>query len=98
MEDDERKLIRETERGAKARIILENEIFREAIQKTQDNIVDAFTKADPGDTKGLQRIRLKLQVHAELVREIQKVMETGKIASTQLQQMAETVRGFFRRA
>lgn len=73
-------------RGTKARLLLEDELFREAIGAVQQSVFDQFAATDPADTGTMQRLRLKLQVIADIVRDLTSVMNTGKIAAHQIEQ------------
>jgi hypothetical protein len=83
---DENDLVREAERGRRAQGLLEDPILRDAITITQQRIFDDFAKTDPANVSELQRLRLKLQCHADMLREIHEVLRTGKLASHQLQE------------
>ena len=83
---DESSLARDVERGRRAAVLLEDVIFREAIKITQQKVFDDFAKTDPTNLPELQKLRLKLQCHADVIREINKVIRTGKIAEHQLQE------------
>lgn len=72
-------------RGAKATALLEDPIFREAVETVQAHIFDDFAKTDPADTGALQRRRIELQALAEVVRQIKSVIDTGKIAAAEIQ-------------
>jgi len=83
---DESSLARDVERGRRAAVLLEDVIFREAIKITQQKVFDDFAKTDPTNLPELQKLRLKLQCHADMIREINEVIRTGKIAEHQLQE------------
>lgn len=81
---DEATLIKDTERGRRAALVLEDPLFREAITLTQQRIFEDFARSDPAAPQELQRLRLKLQCHADILREINEVIRTGKLAEHQL--------------
>lgn len=83
---DESTLARDVERGRRASILIEDPIFREAVTITQQKVFDDFSKTDPANVQELQKLRLKLQCHADMLREIHEVIRTGKIADHQLQE------------
>lgn len=72
-------------RGIKAQMLLEDELFREAIEKVQQGVFDNFAATDPADTGTMLRLRLKLQVVADVCREMKEVMNTGKIAKHEIE-------------
>ena len=73
-------LEQEMARGAQARAILEHDLFKEAVETVQKGILEAFASAEPADKDGLQLLRLRLKCLADVVRQIQTVMETGILA------------------
>ena len=81
---DESKLAQEVDRGRKASVLLSDTIFREAIEITQQRILDDFARCEPSNALELQKIRLKLQCHADLLREISEVIRTGQLAQVQV--------------
>ena len=85
---NETELASEAARGRRAAILLEDPIFREAVLRTQQQVFDDFAKCDPTDLPGLQRLRLKLQCHADILRDINEVIRTGKIADHQMKESA----------
>jgi hypothetical protein len=77
-------LTEESARGAQARAILEHDLFKEAIEKTQQDIFDKFASLDPSDIEGMRTQRLRLKSLADITRQIQTVMETGRLADEQI--------------
>jgi len=81
---DEAKLSQEIERGRRAGVLLSDPMFKEAIEITQQRIIDDFAKCDPNALQELQKLRLKLQCQADLLREISEVLRTGQLAAVQI--------------
>lgn len=77
-------LTEESARGAQARAILEHDLFKEAVEKTQQDIFDKFASLDPADTEGMKIQRLRLKCLADVTRQLQTVMETGRLADEQM--------------
>ena len=75
----------EVSRGTQARAILENELFKEAVEKTQQDIFDKFSSIDPLDKEGMVIQRLRLNCLAEITRNLKDVMETGLLAEKQIE-------------
>lgn len=78
-------LEREVSRGTQARSILENELFKEAVEKVQQDIFDKFSSIDPTDKEGMVIQRLRLNSLAEITRNLKEVMETGLLAEKQIE-------------
>lgn len=74
----------EAYRGEKAKAILESEVFKDSMTKLQQSIFDRFAETAPSDTQGLLECRLMLKLHADFVRELVSVLNSGKLASFQL--------------
>ena len=83
---DEPNLFREIEVGARSKAILEAEAFKDAVKIVQDGIFDEFAKTDPKDLAALQVHRLSLKALADIVRHLQSAMDTGQMASVQVEQ------------
>ena len=80
------ELERDASRGAEAQAILNSAIFRDACEKVQQGVFDAFAQIDPKDLAGLQEQRIKLRCLADVMRELQTVMQTGQLARAELEQ------------
>lgn len=70
-------------RGVKAKAILEDEMFREAVEAVQKSIFDEFAEIEPSDVAKLQVCRLRLNALAEVTRRLASVMNTGKLAEVE---------------
>jgi hypothetical protein len=75
----------EVARGVKARQILESDMFKEAHEKVQQDILDTFAKTDPKDLPAMQVERLRLKCLADIVRQLGEVMTSGKLAEVQIE-------------
>lgn len=74
----------ESSRGVRARAILESDLFQEAVNKVQEDIFEKFSSLDPSDTEGLRVQRIRLKGLADVTRQLQTVMETGRLADEQI--------------
>lgn len=82
--DQELKLAAESGRGAKARSILTDDMFVEAMEVIEKDILDKWKSAPIRDTEGQLALRLKWQCLSELKKHLIDVMTTGKLAEAQL--------------
>lgn len=83
----------EITRGHDAKRILNEPLYKEAIQAVRDGIVNAMTQSAMGDEKTHNRQVIALQVLNMIERNLQTVMETGQMAEMQL----EDKKGWFKR-
>lgn len=78
------KLRDERKRGELAQQVLDNIVFRDAIERLRKRYIDAWQRA-PLDNKDAQHfIRVMLAAHDSVVAEIENVMKTGQMATIEL--------------
>ena len=77
-------LDKEQKRGDKAKQILEDEIFVEAIQKVSAELDQEWINSPVRDTEGREKIYMMKRMLNVLLVQLQSVMETGKLASKQI--------------
>ena len=83
--EQEHKVIRESERGSKARAILDNDMVKEAFQAVEDGIMNAWKKAPVRDIEGQTQLRLLYKAYQDFRGYLQTAMESGKMADVQLE-------------
>lgn len=79
-------LIRESERGLKARQLMDNPIYKEAVGVVRQAIFDKWAESPVADRDGQHELRLMLKALDMIVTHIKDVAETGKLADTQIEQ------------
>lgn len=84
--DQEHQLGRELDRASKARLVLENELFQEALGLIEADTLEKWKASPVRDTEGQLALRLKWQVIAEFKGVLTDAIETGKLAKRQLDQ------------
>jgi hypothetical protein len=77
-------LDKEQQRGHRAKQILEDEIFVEAIQKVSAELDQEWINSPVRDTEGREKIYMMKRMLNVLLVQLQSVMETGKLASKQI--------------
>ena len=77
-------LEKEQQRGHRAKQILEDEIFVEAIQKVSVELDQEWLNSPVRDTEGREKIYMMKKMLNVLLVQLQSVMETGKLASKQI--------------
>ena len=78
------ELEKEQQRGHRAKAILEDEIFVEAIQKVSGELDAEWVNSPVRDTEGREKIYMMKKMLNVLLVQLRSVMETGKLASTQI--------------
>lgn len=77
---------KEIQKGNRAKQILEDEIFVEAIQKVSAELDQEWINSPVRDTEGRERIYMMKKMLNVLLVQLRSVMETGKLASKQINQ------------
>ena len=77
-------LEKEKQRGVRAKAILEDEIFVEAIQKVSGELDTEWVNSPVRDTEGREKIYMMKKLLNVLLVQLRSVMETGKLASKQI--------------
>tara|TARA_R100001443_G_scaffold1804_2_gene6304 strand:+ start:727 stop:972 length:246 start_codon:yes stop_codon:yes gene_type:complete len=77
-------LEKEQQRGHQAKRILEDEIFVEAVQKVSAELRQEWLSSPIRDTEGREKIYMMEKMLNVLLVQIKSVMETGKLASKQI--------------
>jgi hypothetical protein len=80
----ELKLVKESERGAKARAVFESDVFKEAIDLIEQDTMEKWKTSPVRDAEGQLMLRLKWQILKQLKTQIMDVMQTGKMADVTL--------------
>jgi len=83
-ETEELKLRKELERAAKARAVLESELFQEAMAVIEADTLEKWKASPVRDAEGQLALRLKWQIIQEIRGHLADVMTSGKMASAQL--------------
>jgi len=77
---------KEIQRGHRAKQILEDPIFVEALQKVSQELDLEWINSPIRDTEGREKIYMMKRMLNVLHVQLQSVMETGKLASKQINQ------------
>ena len=77
---------KEIQRGHRAKAILEDPIFVEALQKVSQELDLEWINSPIRDTEGREKIYMMKRMLNVLHVQLQSVMETGKLASKQINQ------------
>ena len=77
-------LEKEKQRGQRAKQILEDEIFAEAVQKVSAELRQEWLNSPIRDTEGREKIYMMEKMLNVLLVQLRSVLETGKLASKQI--------------
>jgi hypothetical protein len=77
------KSLEEVKRGEQASVVLDNPLFKEAMAKVKENIVNTMATSPLGDEKTHNRLVIALQLLNQIEKQLTDVMNTGKLASIQ---------------
>jgi len=77
------KQLEEIKLGEQAAQILENPVYKDAIDRVRENIVSSMTASPLGDEKTHNRLVIALQLLNQINKQLTDVMQTGKLASIQ---------------
>ena len=77
-------LEKEQQRGHRAKAILDDEIFVEAIQKVSGELDAEWMNSPVRDTEGREKIYMMKKMLNVLLVQLRSVMETGKLATKQI--------------
>lgn len=75
----------ERDRGARAQRILEDDLWRDAVDKVRRNILRSWESSEVEDAESRERAWLELRLLKALVGEIEGVLKTGELARRQLE-------------
>jgi len=80
------ELEKEQQRGQQAKRILEDPIYIEALQKVSQELDQEWINSPIRDTEGREKIYMMRKMLGVLHVQLQSVMETGKLATKQINQ------------
>ena len=77
------KSLEEVKRGEQAAQILDNPIYKEALEKVKDSLISSMANSPLGDEKTHNRLVIALQLLNQINKQLTDVMTTGKLAAIQ---------------
>ena len=82
--EDEQELRARTARGERAKALLDNELFKGALQACRDQIVKNLVSCKPGDLEGLREQRLLYEGLEMVASAIAQHVRAGQLAENAL--------------
>jgi hypothetical protein len=86
----------DAEVGRQAELLLDNPIYKEAIESVREVIIQTWEKCPVRDTEAQHELKLMLKLLKDLEANINHVATTGKLAKLQIEQERRGLRSFFR--
>lgn len=86
MGDEEGRLMVEIERARQAQDLIEHPLFKEALEMYRQRLQQEWADSPARDTEGRERLWLMQKTVSVVEGHLRTLMETGKLASIQLQQ------------
>ena len=77
------KSLEEIKRGEQAAIVLDNPLYKEAIERVKEGIIVSMSTSPMGDEKTHNRLVIALQILHQINKQLTDVMNTGKLAAIQ---------------
>lgn len=75
--------IEDIKRGEQADTVLNNPLFKESITKVRDGIIKSMASSALGDAETHNRLVIALQLLNQIEKQLQDVINTGKMATLQ---------------
>lgn len=75
----------EIQRGIQAQSILDSEIYQESVEAVRSAIIRQWEACPIRDVEGQHELKLMLKLLGDIQANIKTVMETGKLASVQIE-------------
>lgn len=96
--DEQQQLETEVERARQAREITEHPLWAEAFDAYRKRLMDEWAASPARDTDGREKLWLMVKTASAVERHLAEILETGKLASIQLEQkrsLLDRAKGMF---
>ena len=77
------KSLEEVKRGEQAAQILDNPLYKEAMDKVRESLISSMANSPLGDEKTHNKLVIALQLLNQINKQLTDVMHTGKLAAIQ---------------
>lgn len=85
--DDEKRAFAELHQAQQRKNILDDPVFKEAVQKVDDGFVRDFRHSEVGDDEARKTARMGLEALSKVVQALNSHVKTGKFAQEKLKEM-----------
>lgn len=79
----------EIKRAEEAKLVLENPLFKGAIQEVRQGIVDSLANSPMGDEKTHNRLAIALQIVNQIEKTLAQHVQTGVLAQIQIEDQSK---------
>ena len=96
--DEQQQLETEVERARQAREITEHPLWAEAFDAYRKRLMDEWAASPARDTDGREKLWLMVKTASAVERHLAEILETGKLASIQMEKkrsLLERAKGMF---
>lgn len=83
------ELKEQIDRAARAKALLDNDLFQEAFQKTRDLYIETLLAAPEGDERGRERLWLMIKLLERVKAHFGTIMADGELARAELKRLTE---------
>ena len=91
---DEHQLLRDSSKAAQAQALLDNSLFNEALVTLEAQYISAWKASPLRDTDGRERAWQAVQILGNIKGHFQAILNDGKLADAQLNDLVERPRRF----
>lgn len=91
---DEHKLLRDQHRALGAQALLENDLFNEALESIERDLIAAWKATPARDTDGRERCWSAIQQLGKIKGYVENVLSNGKMAAEDLKNLTEQPKRF----
>lgn len=78
-------LLEEAQKGREAEQLIEHPVYKEAFANVRAGIINAWAEAPLRDKEGAHELKLMLKLLTDVEMNIKRVVDTGKMATIQLE-------------
>ena len=96
--DEQQQLETEVERARQAREITDHPLWAEAFDAYRKRLMDEWAESPARDTDGREKLWLMVKTASAVERHLAEILETGKLASIQMEKkrsLLERAKGMF---
>jgi len=90
-QDEQNQLQKEVSRSEKARQILDNQVFKESIEKLKKLYTDSLFNTGVNENETREKLYLAYHIVQKVEQNIQEVLDTGKLAKKQLEDYRQSI-------
>jgi len=84
---DELKINQRKSRGARAEQLLQDEFFKETLEKIEQDYIAAWRRSDPKDIDGREVLYSAISVVADIINHIKSIAADGRMAQKELENL-----------